>query len=82
MPDDSMRQLSAAFQTEVLPEIDDLLERVAGERVGFVLLTVPLDRIGGGNYASNCKREDMVKIMRMTLARMEAGPDVPLHETQ
>lgn len=76
------RRLSAALQHRVLPEIDRLLAEVAGERVGFVLLTVPLDRHGGGNYASNCPREEMANILRQVVARIDAGPDVPLHEVQ
>ncbi|MDF1547142.1 MAG: hypothetical protein P1P88_04935 [Bacteroidales bacterium] len=41
--------------------------------LGFALFVFPLNEPGMANYVSNGQREDMIKMLRETLARFENG---------
>jgi hypothetical protein len=42
---------------------------------GFCLLVFGFNAPGISNYVSNAKREDMIKALRETVERLEAGED-------
>ena len=52
-----------------------LKERL-GDGVGFCLLFSPMGEPGVGQYGSNVRREDMVKMLRETADRLERREDV------
>ena len=59
--------------TEMAKAVNDILND--GHRPGlngFVILAVPFDEINGqANYVSNCRREDIISIMKTMIARWE-----------
>ena len=59
-------------------ELDEALERAAGERVAFSLIVWTPERV---NYVGNGDREQVAAGMRELVAKREAGmADVPAHE--
>lgn len=59
-------------------DLDEVLERAAGERVAFSLIVWTPERV---NYIGNGNREQVAAGMREFLAKWEAGgADVPAHE--
>ena len=63
--------------------IDKRLYRVAGERVGFCLVTFPLVEDSRASYISNCDRVQVIDALEELLERWAQGmPDVPAHDYQ
>lgn len=61
--------------------LDEALENLCGERMGFVLMVFPFDREGQCNYMANIDRADGVREIKTLLERWETGqPDIPLHK--
>jgi hypothetical protein len=50
--------------------------------MGFALLVFPFDSPGTANYISNGRREDMIKAMKETVARLEAGFELRENQKQ
>lgn len=48
-------------------ELDDKIFQVSGERMGFILVTVPFNREGASNCVTNLFPEDRVRIMAKLL---------------
>ena len=62
--------------------LDELLEKVCGERMGFILMAFPFGREGYCNYLSNAERSDAIKEIKTLLDRWEKDyPDIPHHMT-
>jgi hypothetical protein len=66
------------------PELRDLTRRCLNalkerlpDGVMYTILFSPFGRHGVGQYGSNCRREDMVKMLRETADRVEFRQDVP-----
>jgi hypothetical protein len=83
MPTNEDIRISMAAQ-DVAAALDDVLERIAGKRLGFVLLTFSLDvEHHRPTYVSNCDREQMKWAMRRLLDLWDEGmPDIPAHEVK
>lgn len=62
--------------------LDEVIADIAGERMGFLLITFSLNASGSrAGYVSNCQREQMIPEIKRLLALWESGmPDVPNHE--
>jgi hypothetical protein len=56
---------------DIAEGIDTKLEKVAGERMGFIVAAFPLDRAGHATYISNCYRQDTIKALRHLLMGLE-----------
>jgi hypothetical protein len=55
-------------------------KRGTDREVGFVVLVFPIgDKEGRCNYVSNCKRDDVVIMMKEQLARFEGQPELEGH---
>jgi len=66
---------------ELADQVSDLIEALAGKRMGFSLLVFNTDPGSRMNYVSNCKREEVVNAMRSLLHGWEQGmPDIPAHK--
>lgn len=60
--------------------LDETIESVAGERVGFTLLVFT---DGRASYISTVKREESVREIKALLDDWAKGmPDIPAHEVQ
>lgn len=58
--------------------VDVTLKTECGIRKGFALLIFDFDNPSGiGNYISNAKREQMVKVLKETAMRLELEQDIP-----
>ena len=62
-----MRQLAAGIQEVIIDH---------GLPKGFALLLFDFHAPGIGNYVSNATREDMIKALRETAARLEKNEDI------
>lgn len=49
--------------------------------LGFALLIFEVNKPGMSNYISNCEREDMIKALEETVARLKGKTDFPTPET-
>lgn len=49
--------------------------------LGFALLVFRFEKPGMSNYLSNAQREDMIKSLKETVARLEGKQDFPTPET-
>ena len=66
--------------------VDEALEAVSGEHMGFCLVVFHGEKKGStgrNSYVSNCDREEVRSELRRLLDYWDQeGPDVPLHEVQ
>lgn len=63
--------------------LDKRLERVAGERYGFCLITFGFGEAGVTSYVSNVERADAIDALTELLNRWRANdPDPPVHTRQ
>lgn len=75
-------KVSMAIQ-KIAAGLNEVLEEVAGEEYGFMLLTFPFDREARCQYVSNAQREDAVRAISELLERWDEGmPDIPAHDVQ
>lgn len=55
------------------------LQEIYGSRMAFVLNVAPFeDANSTGDYISNMRREDAVKVMRVLADNLESGQDIPV----
>lgn len=78
MSDETAMKISANLQ-KVSVALDEILSRVAGQRVGFSLFVWTE---GQGSYVSNLKdRSDIKAELLQIIERWDDGmPDIPLHK--
>lgn len=58
--------------------IDEILETESGRHMGFALLVFDFDNpLGIGDYISNAKREQMIKVLKEMAMRLELKQDIP-----
>lgn len=70
-------RLSQSLQA-IAQGLDEVIEEVAGERVGFTLIVFTEGR---ASYISTVKREDSVREIKNLLDIWEQGmPDIPAHQ--
>lgn len=62
--------------------LDAYLNGNGPTKLGFALLVFEIRKPGIANYIGNCQREDMLKALKETVARWEAGQDFPTPEEQ
>lgn len=62
--------------------LDDVLEEIAGEKQGFILLTFPLNSDETEvQYVSNAERDGAIEAIAELQRRWQEGePDTPYHE--
>ena len=53
--------------------IEEVINEIAGENMGFTLMIFPLDRPGVCSFITNAKREDAIRVIRTLLQQMESG---------
>lgn len=71
------KRISKRLQ-KIAKRIDKMIEHVAGERIGFMLVVYTPER---ASYISSIDREDNIKQMKLMLELWEKEtPDVPAHE--
>lgn len=75
MDSQEMTQLTMRHLAE---GIETVMSKLAGKKVGFVLLVFPFDEAGRLNYISNADRKDMKKALAELLNRWEQGNNDPL----
>lgn len=74
---DSTIKVSVAMPA-IAEALENIIESIAGERVGFTLLVFTEER---ASYISNVPRADSVREIKGLLADWEAGaPDIPAHK--
>ncbi len=64
-------------------QLEDELERIGGERVGFCLVVMPIERTqpSGVSYVSNVERSDLLAVIDGLSVSMRARKaDIPLHK--
>ena len=72
--------ISLELQT-IAAEINDRLEGVAGQKMGFSLVIFNTEENSRINYVSNCNREDVYDVLSLLLKSWKEGmPDIPGHE--
>jgi len=72
--------VSKELQT-IAREINDRLEAVAGQNMGFSLLVFQAVEGSRMNYVSNCNRQDVYNALSSLLKGWEKGmPDIKAHE--
>ncbi len=69
MTEPELRELT----TRVLNAVKDRLP----DGVMFTVLFSPFGNHGVGHYGSNCRRADMIQLLRETADRLERRQDVP-----
>lgn len=58
--------------------VDEAAEHVMGRKMAFVVLLADFGTdLATGNYVSNIKREDVIKMLRETANRLEKRQDIP-----
>lgn len=57
--------------------IDEYFKALHDRPIGFALLVFDFDAPEIGNYIGNCNREDMIKALRETAARLEKNEYIP-----
>ena len=67
----------ADFRQTLAEVLDQALPNAYGEHMGFALLIFRFDGPGPADYVSNAERVDMIKALRETADRLEAGQDIP-----
>jgi hypothetical protein len=66
---------------DIAEKIDDKLESVAGQKMGFSLVVFNVESESRLNYVSNCNRQDVIKVYKTLLEGWEKGmPDIKAHE--
>lgn len=60
--------------------IDEILNGKGPSDYGFALFIFKTNDPGMANYIGNCQRADMLKALKETVARWEAGQDFPTPE--
>lgn len=74
--------VSFAMQ-ELADAIDNSLQEITGDKMGFSLIVFNSEAGSRMNYVSNCNREDVTNAMKSLLYGWENGlPDVPAHEVK
>ena len=68
MTPEMVNTISASMQIFALA-VDRMLKKIAGENVGFALI-VSTNKVA--QYASNCKREEMMELLQELLDRQKA----------
>lgn len=82
-PTDAERKVSEQMQ-RISKKLETMLDKAAGEHVGFILLSCSLNNPEGRmNYVSNVDRKDAIKSLKELLEWWESeAPDIPSHEIQ
>lgn len=75
-------RISKALQV-IARQIEDEIERIAGERMGFCLVVMPIEREtpSGVSYVSNVDRTDLLDVIDgLSLSMRAKKADIPLHK--
>lgn len=74
---DAMIKVSQSLQG-IASGLSDVLNEVAGKKVGFTLLVYTEGR---ASYISNCDRSQVIEEMKSLIEKWESGmPDIPAHK--
>ena len=76
------RKISVAMQ-KIAKQLEEHLESIAGERMGFSLVVFNVVENSRMNYVSNCDRREVQSALKDLLEGWEKGmPDIPAHEVE
>ncbi len=58
--------------------LDEVLEQVYGQKMGFILVTTPFDTDDAiADFIGNAERKDSIEWMKETVDRLEKQEDIP-----
>jgi len=72
-----MTQKTEAIMRQIGLTIEDILQDVSLEKMGFCLIVFEFNKPGISNYISNAQRLNMIEALKETVDRLEKNQDIP-----